>query len=158
MNNSADSTPPWKVWLGAMAENNGWRSSSGWTPIRSPAARCCAGGCVGPEGAARPWKKNARNPEPVAFLAAGRHGGRSDGPPRLVDRQTLASDQPRTGPVGGASLPEHRPPSAGGTGLRPARRSQESLFQQSPPQSTVRLSDLSAAAVWPEGLSHYQRE
>src|ERR1035441_9569746 len=24
MNNSADSTPAWKVWLGAMAENNGW--------------------------------------------------------------------------------------------------------------------------------------
>ena len=76
-NNSADFTPGWKACSAAMAAINKWRSCLVWMWTPSPgaerscwAAKCCASGCGGWEAAGRRSKKNARNLEPTAAVAA----------------------------------------------------------------------------------------
>src|SRR5262245_20466636 len=98
-----------------MAVSSTWPSSSGWMWVRSlavepnfSAARSCVRGFVRKGLVDQRWKKNAQNLEPIARLAAGRYRWGSDGPPRRLDWQTSASDQPRVRPVGSARLPKHR--------------------------------------------------
>ncbi len=122
--NSGGSTPGWRACSRAMAANNTWPSSSAWmwTPLPGAepsfsAVKCCAGGCVKQEPGDVRWEKTPENLEPTARLAVGGHGGRSHAAPGFVDRQTLASHRPGTGPAWPAGLPQHGPPVAGTIGL-----------------------------------------
>src|SRR5437879_4999669 len=115
-NSSGDFTPAWRACSAAMAASNERRNALVWMWTRWPeenascsAARCCAGGCASRGVADRPWKKNARDLEPVAGFVAGEHRRRSDGQARLVDWQTAAQHQFGIGAVGVARLSEYGP-------------------------------------------------